>query len=674
MLGSKIKGLRHLSRVTKTPKEVLFMCNGRGMSWGYALTTHYGGNEVLILVNQIIAHELIDNLLGLSDTQEKMLKNFAEKSGIKTCTVINLSSIGMMHRHGIFGHVFFQMLLEIVFQFFGGLVAGTKHHKRLDPLHFIIVFDADDGGHQNSFMGVDHVFHLRGVYVVAGGDDHALEPLLEVHKSLLIHGTQVAGVQPYQAVLVELQRLSRFLGIVHITRHDGRTGDADLAHLAVRHLVVGGGNDDLVIGIGERNADRAFFIEVFRSQAACSDAFRGSVALTDLLGGTVGFEKCVHLMLELDGERVAAGEYAFQLAQIQIICFLQAEKRLIERRNASDIVGPMLFQQICIGIHGELGHKDAGAAVDQHGMDADAQTKTVEDGHDGKHFVAGNDAVSGGASLHAQRVEVQIAQENSLRGSGGAAAVEDRGGIPGADRVLDRSGEAVSGLQEILPEQNQIVIGGDLCDLTVLRGPVSKLNGAGQRVADPGDDQLFDMDLVPDGVEFTVELVQRQRGDRLALVEVEGNLFLSGQGMDHICNAAHIVEGIKRHDRLRGVGHTDGHPVAGLHAHGPEHSCTALDLLDQLCIGGFDAEKVERHDVRPLLRALLHQVSHGAVWIFQMHRDTVHVGGPGGFYFTVHRESPLQLEFLTVRDGTKDGPEASEILQNRTHPRCVRRQ
>ena len=104
MLGSKIKGLRHLSRVTKTPKEVLFMCNGRGMSWGYALTTHYGGNEVLILVNQIIAHELIDNLLGLSDTQEKMLKNFAEKSGIKTCTVINLSSIGMMHRHGIFGH------------------------------------------------------------------------------------------------------------------------------------------------------------------------------------------------------------------------------------------------------------------------------------------------------------------------------------------------------------------------------------------------------------------------------------------------------------------------------------------------------------------------------------------------------------------------------------------
>lgn len=104
MLGSKIKGLRHLLRVAKTPKEVLFMCNGRGMSWGYALTARYSGKDVLILANQLIAHELIDNLMGLGDAQEKMLKNFAEKSGIKTCTVINSDSIGMRRGYGMFGH------------------------------------------------------------------------------------------------------------------------------------------------------------------------------------------------------------------------------------------------------------------------------------------------------------------------------------------------------------------------------------------------------------------------------------------------------------------------------------------------------------------------------------------------------------------------------------------
>ena len=104
MLGSKIKGIRHLLRVANTPKEVLFMCNGRGMSWGYALTARYSGKDVLILANQLIAHELIDNLMGLSDAQEKMLKNFAEKSGIKTCTVINSDSIGMRRGHGMFGH------------------------------------------------------------------------------------------------------------------------------------------------------------------------------------------------------------------------------------------------------------------------------------------------------------------------------------------------------------------------------------------------------------------------------------------------------------------------------------------------------------------------------------------------------------------------------------------
>lgn len=59
------------------------------------------------------------------------------------------------------------------------------------------------------------------------------------------------------------------------------------------------------------------------------------LALPHLLRGAVGFQECIHLMLELHGKRVAAGEYALQLAEIQILGLLEPQQGFIEGGNAA---------------------------------------------------------------------------------------------------------------------------------------------------------------------------------------------------------------------------------------------------------------------------------------------------------------------------------------------------
>ena len=57
--------------------------------------------------------------------------------------------------------------------------------------------------------------------------------------------------------------LRGLLGVVHVLLHDGGAGQQDLALLAVGHLLVGAGLDDLDVGIGEGQADGALLVDMW---------------------------------------------------------------------------------------------------------------------------------------------------------------------------------------------------------------------------------------------------------------------------------------------------------------------------------------------------------------------------------------------------------------------------
>ena len=212
-------------------------------------------------------------------------------------------------------------------------------------------------------MAVDDVLQLAGVDVVARGDDHALDALAEVDEAVAVHGAQVAGVEPDPPVRVAAEGLGGLLRVVDVAHHDRGTGDADLALDVGLQLFLGADLDDFIIGIGEGHADGAGAGVVLGGQAGGRDAFRGAVALADLDLGLVGLQELVHLLFELDGQGVAAGEHAHQEAQVRVLQQGRPQQGLEERGDAGNEVGFFLDQQLGVGVQAEPGDQEAGAAA-----------------------------------------------------------------------------------------------------------------------------------------------------------------------------------------------------------------------------------------------------------------------------------------------------------------------
>ena len=163
-------------------------------------------------------------------------------------------------------------------------------------------------------MRVQNVLQLAGIYIVPAGDDHALDALLEVDKPVVVHVAQVAGVHPHPPIGMGLQGLCSLLGMAHIFHHHGRTADADLTLLAVGQALLGTGLHNVIIGIGERQTDGALLRHMGGSQAAGGHTLGGAVALPHLNDGVVVVQELVELLLQLDGQAVAAGEHTLQEA------------------------------------------------------------------------------------------------------------------------------------------------------------------------------------------------------------------------------------------------------------------------------------------------------------------------------------------------------------------------
>ena len=478
-------------------------------------------------------------------------------------------------------------------------------------------------------MGVQNVLNLGGVDVVAGGDDHPLGSAPEIHKALAVHGAEVAGADPGQAVGVVLQGFRGFLRMVHVLLHHRGACQKDFTFFTVGKLLLGAGLDDFDVGIGEGKTDAALLVHVAGGQAAGGDGLGGAVALPHLNGGFVVVQELVQLLFQLDGQGIAAGKNALQAAEVSALHIRQTEQRLIQGGNARDEVAALLDQILGVALGGEPGNQNAPAALGQHGVDAHAQTEAVEDGHGGQHLVPGTEHGVGGDDLLPQRVKVLIGQDDALGGAGGAAGVEDDGGIVGgaADLVVI---EAIAAHpHEFLPADDRGVFGNFL-DLPPLCEHVTGLDGLRQRILDAGDDDVDHLGVLADGLEFIVELIEGDGGDAFGFVEIELNFLLSGQGMHHVGNAAHQIDGVEQVNGLRAVGHGDGDLVALPDANGFQCLGTGLHLLHQLLVGGGLAHEVKGNVIGVFFGNGLHSLKHGAFKIVKVHGHTAHGASPWG--------------------------------------------
>ena len=124
-------------------------------------------------------------------------------------------------------------------------------------------------------------------------------------------------------------------------------------------------------------------------------------------------------------------------------------------------------------------------------MYADAESEAVEDRHGGQHLVAGLEHRIGGYYLLGQRVEVAVGEHDAFGSAGGAAGVEDYGGVVVVPFYLIVVEAAFGELHEVFPADDRGVIG-YLGDLVALGNHVTCLQRLGQLVLDTGEDDVDD--------------------------------------------------------------------------------------------------------------------------------------------------------------------------------------
>ena len=281
-------------------------------------------------------------------------------------------------------------------------------------------------------------------------------------------------------------------------------------------------------------------------------------------------------------------------------------------------------------------------------MDADAQAKPVEQRHGGQHFVAGAEHGIGRHHLLAQGVEILIGQDDALGGAGGAAGIEDDRRVIGTALYLIVIEAVFAHTHKVGPADDRGIVG-NLFDFPALGQHVTGPNGGGEGVFDAGNHNIDHFGILPDPFKLMIELVQGDGGDAFRFIEIEFDFLFRRQGVNHIGDAAHQIDGVEQVDGLGAVGHGDGDPVIFPDADGPQGLGAELNLLHQLFIGGGFAHEVERHVVGVFLGRFGYGVIHGAFKILQMHGHVAHVVLPGrfyrdGFHLILHLLAQRQLQ------------------------------
>ena len=366
-----------------------------------------------------------------------------------------------------------------------------------------------------------------------------------------------------------------------------------------------------------------------RCQAAGRDRLGRAVALAHLNGRLVVIEELVELLLQLDRQAVAAGEYALERAEVRPVHARQAQQRFVKRRHAGDEVALVLHDLLGVALGRKARDQDAASALREHRVHAHAEAEAVEQRHRREHAVAGAEHRVRRDDLLAEGVEILVRQHDALCCAGRTAGIEDHSGVRAL--ALDLIGLIVAGvgeLHEVLPHDDRRILG-NLLDLASLGQHIARLDRRGQRVAHACNDHVHDLRALAHLFKLVVELVERHRRHAFRGVQVKLDLLLCRQRMDHVRNAADEVDGVEHIDGLRAVRHGNGHLVTLAHADGLERLGTLLDLADHLAVGRRLSHERKSDVARIFLSDLLHGLEHRTVEILKVHRHLAHVILPG---------------------------------------------
>ena len=559
--------------------------------------------------------------------------------------------------------------------------AVLEDDEGLDLLHLERIRHTDDAAALHGGMTFQDVLDLGRIDIVAVGDDHALDALAEVDEALLVHQAQVPGVEPDVAVRVAAQRLGILLFVVDVADHHRRAGQADLTLFPVGELVAGTGLADLVIGVRIGQADAAFLFLVVRSQAAGGHTFGSAVTFPHADAGVVVGEETVELLLQFDGERVSAGEYAPQAGKVRPVEIGIAGDGFEERRDTGDEGRPGLPDQARVTLDIETGYQDGRASADEHRMDAHAQAEAMEDRHRSQHAAVTDHLMAHRRGLAGQGVEVHVGEHDAL-GHARRPAGEEHHGLPHRvllHRIAVRNRRA--GGDEMLPQQHAAVLD-DLRELALGHQLLSQRKRERQLLGDAGDDQLADGTPLLDIQELGIELVQGHRIIAGGLVHVMDDLADGGERMDHRRDGSDAVQAIEAIDGLGHVGQADQDTSARADAQRVEGTGRPLHFFHERPVWDLAAHEGQGREVRIGSCRGQHGAAHGQFGVIQMERNLTVASEPGrGDVIIV--EGHLGTGIIRIRpawrqagpaarDGRRDGGPDAASWRNNSRPRCAR--
>ena len=110
--------------------------------------------------------------------------------------------------------------------------AGLEYNDCLDRFAPFVVRHANDSRARDRRMPGKHILDFSRKDVETAGDDHVLAAIDDVEKTVGIATRKIAGVEPAVA-----KRLGRLLRLFPVAGHHQWPATADLADLAIGHLI-----------------------------------------------------------------------------------------------------------------------------------------------------------------------------------------------------------------------------------------------------------------------------------------------------------------------------------------------------------------------------------------------------------------------------------------------------
>ena len=211
------------------------------------------------------------------------------------------------------------------------VLVSAAHHRAL--LHGGVAADdiLDHGGE-----------HLEAVVT----DDQTLDAGIQIHKAVLVHVADIAGVCPDLAVCMAAQDHIGLLGLIVVALHDGGGADADLAALPDGQLGLGAGLEDGHHRIQHGDAHAAGLCHIASGNGSGRSDFGHAVALSQRIFYVVCLQELVHGQLSAQRHRVAAGGIVADEGEILLLLEQRRSCHLlVVSRNAEHVFGLVLPDQ-----------------------------------------------------------------------------------------------------------------------------------------------------------------------------------------------------------------------------------------------------------------------------------------------------------------------------------------